>query len=57
MTTGQIAGALFSSPKTVETNRARASAQAGISSRAERGRVISERERLTATQDIGKRPM
>lgn len=45
MTNRQIAGALFISPKTVEANLARVYRKLGISSRAELGRRIAERER------------
>jgi DNA-binding CsgD family transcriptional regulator len=44
MTNRQIAGALFISPKTVEANLARVYRKLGISSRAQLGRQIAERE-------------
>jgi DNA-binding CsgD family transcriptional regulator len=50
MTNRQIASALFISPKTVEANLARAYRKLGISSRAELGRLIAERDRPTATK-------
>jgi ATP/maltotriose-dependent transcriptional regulator MalT len=45
MTNREIAGALFISPKTVEANLARVYRKLGISSRAQLGRQMAERER------------
>jgi DNA-binding CsgD family transcriptional regulator len=45
MTNREIAGALFIRPKTVEANLARVYRKLGISSRAELGRQVAERER------------
>ena len=46
MTNREIAGALFISPKTVEANLARAYRKLNISSRAQLGRWVAERERV-----------
>jgi DNA-binding CsgD family transcriptional regulator len=50
MTNREIAGALFISTKTVEANLARAYRKLDISSRAELGRRIAERERIAASK-------
>jgi DNA-binding CsgD family transcriptional regulator len=48
MTNREIAASLFISPKTVEANLARIYRKLGISSRAQLGRHIAERDRTKA---------